>query len=121
MAEEEDLAVADLQDEEIGVPARDAAPAGKDAIFKESDELDLETVFDVPVEITVVLGQTRMPISELLQLGTGAVIELERKVGEPVDVYVNERLVARGEVVIVEDHIGITMTEIIRVDPNKEH
>ena len=57
-----------------------------------------------------------MSISELLRMGPGAIIELERKVGEAVDVFVNGRLVARGEVVIVDDHIGITMTEIIKAD-----
>lgn len=80
------------------------------------EPLNLETVYDIPIEISVVLGRTQMPISNLLKLGRGAVIELERKVGEPVDVYVNERLVARGEVVIVEDRIGITMTEVIKND-----
>ncbi|MCP5361465.1 MAG: flagellar motor switch protein FliN [Hyphomicrobiales bacterium] len=81
---------------------------------RSTDPLDLETVYDIPVEITVVLGTTHMPISQLLKLGRGAVIELERKIGEPVDVLVNDRLVARGEVVIVEDRIGITMTDIIK-------
>ena len=78
------------------------------------DELSLETVYDIPVQISVVLGRTSMPISQLLKLGRGAVIELNRKVGEAIDIYVNERLVAKGEVVIVEDRIGITLTEIIK-------
>lgn len=88
------------------------APAGDDI----AESLNLDTVYDIPVEISVVLGRTDMPISQLLKLGRGAVVELERKVGEPVDVFVNERLVAKGEVVIVEDRIGITMTEIIKSD-----
>ncbi len=79
-----------------------------------SEPLDLETIYDIPVEITVVLGRTSMPINQLLKLGRGAVVELDRKVGEAIDVFVNNRLVAKGEVVIVEDHIGITMTEIIK-------
>ena len=78
--------------------------------------LNLEAVYDIPVKVKAVLGSTVMPISQLLKLGRGAVVELERKVGEPVDVYVNDRLVAKGEVVIVEDRIGITMTEIMKVD-----
>ena len=57
-----------------------------------------------------------MPVSQLLRLGRGAVVELDRKVGEPIDIYVNNRLVARGEVLIVDDHLGITMTEIIKGD-----
>lgn len=79
-----------------------------------SEPINLETLYDIPVEITVVLGRTSIPISQLVKLGRGAVIELNRKVGEAIDVFVNDRLVARGEVVIVEDRIGITMTEIIK-------
>ena len=83
-----------------------------------SETVNLEAVYDIPVEVTVVLGRTNMPISSVLKLGRGAVVELDRKVGESVDVFVNERLVARGEVVIVEDRIGVTMTEIMKVEKN---
>lgn len=79
-----------------------------------SDSLSLETVADIPVQITVVLGRTSMVVNQLLKLGRGAVIELDQKVGEPIDIFVNNRLVARGEVVVVEDRIGVTMTEIIK-------
>ena len=75
---------------------------------------DLEAVFDVPVTVSAVLGKSGMEVSQLLKLGRGAVIELDRKVGEAIDIYVNNRLVARGEVVLVEDRLGITMTEIIK-------
>ncbi|MCD6035000.1 MAG: flagellar motor switch protein FliN [Rickettsiales bacterium] len=78
--------------------------------------VNLETIYDIPVEISVVLGRTHMPVSQLLKLGRGAVVALDRKVGEAIDIYVNERLVARGEVVIVENRIGVTMTEIIKPD-----
>ncbi len=78
------------------------------------DNISLEAVQDIPVQITVVLGKSTMQVSQLLKLGRGAVVELDRKVGEPIDIYVNNRLVARGEVVVVEDRIGITMTEIIK-------
>ena len=74
----------------------------------------LEAVSDIPVQISVVLGKTTMQVQQLLKLGRGAVVELDRKVGEPVDIFVNNRLVARGEVVVVEDKIGVTMTEIIK-------
>lgn len=74
----------------------------------------LEAVSDIPVQISVVLGKTSMQVHQLLKLGRGAVVELDRKVGEPVDIFVNNRLVARGEVVVVEDKIGVTMTEIIK-------
>ncbi|WP_420333570.1 flagellar motor switch protein FliN [Roseibium sp.] len=77
---------------------------------------DLEAVFDVPVRISAVLGHSRMHVSELLKLASGTVLELDRKVGEAIDIYVNDRLVARGEVVLVEDKLGVTMTEIIKTD-----
>jgi flagellar motor switch protein FliN/FliY len=85
-------------------------------IFGETseDNLTLEAVSDIPVSISVVLGKTSMQVQQLLKLGRGAVVELDRKVGEPVDILVNNRLVARGEVVVVEDKIGVTMTEIIK-------
>lgn len=77
---------------------------------------DLEAVFDIPVAVSAVLGKARLQVSQLLRIGKGAVIELDRKVGEAIDIYVNNRLVARGEVVVVEDRLGITMTEIIKGD-----
>ena len=75
---------------------------------------DLDAVYGIPVEVSAVLGKAEMQVSHLLKLGRGAVIELDRKVGEAIDIYVNNRLVARGEVVVVEDRLGITMTEIIK-------
>ena len=75
---------------------------------------DLEAVFDVPVTVSAVLGKSAMEVSELLKLGKGTIVELDRKVGEAIDIYVNDRLVARGEVVLVEDRLGVTMTEIIK-------
>ncbi|BCW88480.1 hypothetical protein sos41_16200 [Alphaproteobacteria bacterium SO-S41] len=75
---------------------------------------ELEAVFDVPVSVSAVLGKTAMEVSQLLKLARGAVVELDRKVGEAIDIYVNDRLVARGEVVLVEDRLGITMTEIVK-------
>jgi flagellar motor switch protein FliN len=77
---------------------------------------DLEQVFDVPVTVSAVLGAARMPIGDLLKLGPGRVLELDRKIGEAIDIYVNNRLVARGEVVLVEERLGVTMTEIIKND-----
>jgi len=77
---------------------------------------DLEAVYDVPVQISAVLGRATMQVSQLLKLGRGAVVELDRKVGEAVDIYVNNRLVARGEVVVVNERLGVTMTEIVKAD-----
>ena len=79
---------------------------------------DLEAVYDVPVQVSAVLGRATMQVSQLLRLGRGAVVELDRKVGEAIDIYVNNRLIARGEVVVVDDHLGVTMTEIIKSDRN---
>ncbi len=75
---------------------------------------ELEAVYDIPVQVSAVLGKATMQVSQLLKLGRGAVVELDRKVGEAIDIYVNNRLVARGEVVVVEDRLGVTMTEIIK-------
>jgi len=77
---------------------------------------ELEAVYDIPVQVSAVLGKTSMQVSQLLKLGRGAVVELDRKVGEAIDIYVNNRLVARGEVVIVDERLGVTMTEIIKAD-----
>ncbi len=77
---------------------------------------DLSAVYDVPVQLAAVLGRTAMPVSQLLRLGRGAVVQLDRKVGEPIDIYVNNRLVARGEVIIDDGHLSVTMTEIIKGD-----
>jgi len=78
---------------------------------------DLEAVYDIPVTVSAVLGRATMPVSQLLKLGRGAVVELDRKLGEAIDIYVNNRLVARGEVVMVDDNrLGVTMTEIVKAD-----
>lgn len=78
---------------------------------------ELEAVYDIPVTVSAVLGRSTMQVSQLLKLGRGAVVELDRKLGEAIDVYVNNRLVARGEVVMVDDNrLGITMTEIVKAD-----
>lgn len=75
---------------------------------------DLAQIFDVPVTLAAVLGRVRVPVGDLLRIAPGAVLELDRKVGEAIDILVNDRLVARGEVVLVDDRLGVTMTEIVR-------
>jgi flagellar motor switch protein FliN/FliY len=77
---------------------------------------ELEAVYDIPVTVSAVLGKATMQVNQLLKLGRGAVVELDRKVGEAIDIYVNNRLVARGEVVVVDERLGVTMTEIVKVD-----
>ena len=120
MAEEKNLELNELDD---GAPA--PAPGGgrPDDMggMGEGPDLprsakDLEAVYDIPVQVSAVLGKTTMQVSQLLKLGRGAVIELDRKVGEAIDIYVNNRLVARGEVVLVEEKLGVTMTEIIKTE-----
>lgn len=118
MADEKNLELTELED---------APPQSKDTDDDTMDDIadiadlprnarDLEAVYDIPVTVSAVLGKATMQVSQLLKLGRGAVVELDRKVGEAIDIYVNNRLVARGEVVVVEDRLGVTMTEIIKTD-----
>ncbi len=125
MADEKDLELSEFENkgDEAGAaengdaatpPPSSAIPptATMDDIIRSAQ--DLEAVYDIPVQVAAVLGKSTMQVSQLLKLGRGAVVELDRKVGEAIDIYVNNRLVARGEVVVVEDRLGITMTEIIK-------
>lgn len=80
---------------------------------KRSNERDIEFLLDIPVEITVQLGSTKMLIKELLQLGQGSVVELEKLAGEPMEILANSRLIARGEVVVVNEKFGVRLTDII--------
>jgi flagellar motor switch protein FliN/FliY len=91
-------------------------PGASEAEAENRTAADLEAMFDVPVQVSAVLGRSRMDVGQLLKLGPGAILELDRKVGEAIDIYVNDRLVARGEVVLVEEKLGVTMTEIIKAD-----
>ena len=93
-----------------------AAPKERDWDVGEAMANDVTAIYDIPVQISAVLGRSNMQVSQLLKLGRGAVVELDRKVGEAIDIYVNNRLVARGEVVVVEDKLGVTMTEIVKSD-----
>jgi len=119
MADNEDLDLPQLDDD---------APIG-DEMMMEDDEDDagsgssnasksrsLDALYEVPVQVSAVLGRASMQVNQLLKLGRGAVVELDRKVGDSIDIYVNNRLVARGEVIVVDDHLGVTLTEIIKSD-----
>jgi flagellar motor switch protein FliN/FliY len=75
--------------------------------------LDLNFILDIPLSLTVELGYSRMLISELLQLGQGSVIELSKLAGEPMDVFINQRLIARGEVVVINEKFGVRLTDIV--------
>jgi flagellar motor switch protein FliN/FliY len=101
----------DVQVVNAGVP-----PTAPDENHAAKSAGDLEALFDVPVHVSAVLGRTRMDVGDLLKIAPGTMLELDRKVGEAIDIFVNNRLVARGEVVLVEDRLGVTMTEIIKAD-----
>jgi flagellar motor switch protein FliN len=114
-----------MSDTDTQVPLPDLnatdASAASDIAYAEDENAariaaDLEAVFDVPVQVSAVLGRSKMDVGELLKLGPGTVLELDRRVGEAIDIYVNNRLVARGEVVLVEDKLGVTMTEIVKAE-----
>ncbi len=117
MSEEKDLDLAELENE----PQPDLADDGDGGMLSTpevppTNAQELEAVYDIPVQVQAVLGRATMKVSQLLKLGRGAVVELDRKAGEAIDIYVNNRLVARGEVVVVDDRLGVTMTEIIKMD-----
>lgn len=110
MGDEENLQLQEFEEQGAGTDVT------AEASRVPTNAKELDAVYDVPVQVSAVLGRATMQVSQLLKLGRGAVVELDRKVGEAVDIYVNNRLVARGEVVVVEDRLGVTMTEIIKSD-----
>jgi flagellar motor switch protein FliN/FliY len=126
MAENDGLELEELKDGEMPANAASAAPPAEEPLLATTQQSepqarsarDLDAVYDIPVQVSAVLGRATMQVSQLLKLGRGAVVELDRKVGEAIDIYVNNRLVARGEVVVVEDRLGVTMTEIIKTERN---
>jgi flagellar motor switch protein FliN/FliY len=109
-----DLNLPDLAQGSLAAPRKASIPASD--MFDARDKIasDLKPVFDVPVSVQAVIGRTTIEVSKLLELTEGSVLELDRRVGEAIDIYVNSRLVARGEVVVVDDRLGVTMTEIIK-------
>ncbi len=89
--------------------------SGLDNFDIPSSASDLEAVYDIPVKVSAILGKSKIKVSQLLKINKGTIIELDKKVGEAIDIYVNNNLVARGEVVVVDDKLGITMTEIVKM------
>lgn len=106
--------VTENEDQKSGVDFEEMQAS--DPAKVEERQKDIDAIYDIPVQISAVLGKSNMQVSQLLKLGRGAVVELDRKVGEAIDIYVNNRLVARGEVIVVEDRLGVTMTEIVKSD-----
>lgn len=99
--------------------AEAAAAGGGGTASKKADDLsghkdrNLNLILDIPLKVTVELGRTKMPVSELLNLTQGSVIELNKLAGEPMEVYVNDKLIARGEAVVVNEKFGVRLTDII--------
>jgi flagellar motor switch protein FliN/FliY len=114
MTQDTDLPLPRLEDSNPGLEAM--GPGTRDAPVPVMPS-DLEQLYDVPVTVSAVLGHAKMQIADLLKIGPGSLLELDRRVGEAIDILVNNRLVARGEVVLVDERLGVTMTEIVRADP----
>ncbi|MES2855625.1 MAG: flagellar motor switch protein FliN [Bdellovibrionota bacterium] len=93
--------------------AEDAAADAKKAEANGKRERNLDLILDIPLRVTVELGRTKMVVSDLLNLGQGSVIELSKLAGEPMEVLVNDKLVARGEAVVVNEKFGVRLTDII--------
>lgn len=81
---------------------------------RESQEADLRRLNDLPVRVSAVVGRARMAIGDLLKAGPGTIVELDRQAGAPVDILVNDQLVARGEIVLIDGQLGVTLTELIQ-------
>ena len=116
--------MADNMDNLADKLAADAGQAGADApqataaenaraAAEENKDRNLQLILDIPLRVTVELGRTKMPVNELLNLGQGSVIELNKLAGEPMEVFVNDKLIARGEAVVVNEKFGIRLTDII--------
>ena len=118
MGDNDDLELSELAGDGVGDGEELLSSTGLGSDEPTKTAKDLEAVYDIPVQVSAVLGKATMQVSQLLKLGRGAVVELDRKVGEAIDIYVNNRLVARGEVVVVEDRLGVTMTEIMKSERN---
>jgi len=79
----------------------------------QENQYDMDLILDIPLDVSVELGKVKMPVNELLQLGQGSIIELVKSVGEPLDIYVNNKLIAKGEVVILDEKFGVRVADII--------
>lgn len=90
----------------------ESAPKAAAPAISTSDR-NLSLILDIPLKVSVELGRTKMPVSELLNLTQGSVIELNKLAGEPMEVYVNDKLIARGEAVVVNEKFGVRLTDII--------
>ena len=124
MSDDSGAGVPEGEGGDIKVPNSDEVMVGDgdflDPLMEEMDSpnsgRDLESVYDIPIKVSAILGNARLKVKDVMKMRKGEVVELDRSVGDAIDIWVNNRLVARGEVVVVEDKLGITMTEIIKTD-----
>jgi len=87
--------------------------ASQDNRSEQNEKYDMDLILDLPLDVSVELGKVKIPVNELLQLGRGSILELTKPVGEPLDIYINNKLIAKGEVVILDDKFGIRVADII--------
>jgi flagellar motor switch protein FliN/FliY len=113
-AAKEDLeALEDIEDTDAGEDADEVLDEADKSAAPSGETKSLDLILDIPLTVSVELGRSKMLINDLLQLGQGSVIELTKLVGEPLEVLVNQKLVARGEVVVVNEKFGVRLTDIV--------
>ena len=95
------------------IEEKNTLDASQDNGSQQNEEYDMDLILDLPLDVSVELGKLKIPVNELLQLGRGSILELTKPVGEPLDIYVNNKLIAKGEVVILDDKFGIRVADII--------
>src|ERR1035438_9941689 len=113
MADNLDNLAEKLEAESAEATAAAAPPVEADPVLDEASERNLKLILDIPLRVTVELGRTKMAVSDLLNLGQGSVVELSKLAGEPMEVLVNDKLIARGEAVVVNEKFGVRLTDII--------
>ena len=112
-AKEDFEALEDIEDIDAGEDADDGLDEAGESAVPSGETQSLDLILDIPLTVSVELGRSKMLINDLLQLGQGSVIELTKLVGEPLEVLVNQKLVARGEVVVVNEKFGVRLTDIV--------
>ena len=112
-AKEDVEALEDIEDIDAGEDADEALDEADKSAVPSGEAKSLDLILDIPLTVSVELGRSKMLINDLLQLGQGSVIELTKLVGEPLEVLVNQKLVARGEVVVVNEKFGVRLTDIV--------
>ena len=95
------------------IEEKNTADVSQDKGSEQSEKYDMDLILDLPLDVSVELGKVKMPVNELLRLGRGSILELTKPVGEPLDIYINNKLIAKGEVVILDDKFGIRVADII--------